>query len=93
MENKNKKDVKGPISVTDDITPITHQPVNQITANEWSALSLTELWEQRVTLDNRLNYALQLGHSELIKQLQRGLSQLDEIIKQRSSTSDDSGLI
>ena len=87
------KDHKGPISVNDDITPITKKPITQVDSNEWSKLSVTELWEQRTVINNRLDYALQLGHTDMIKQIQTGLHLLDQIIDARSASTDDTRLI
>ena len=90
---KNQDDKNRPISVNDDITPITKKPILQVDANNWSKLSITELWEQRTTISNRLDYALQLGHTDMIKQIRMGLNTLDQIIAERSANSEDTGLI
>jgi len=83
----------GPISVTDDITPITHQPVENVNANQWSNISLSDLWDERIVLENRLNYALQIGHTEMIQQLQSGIIRLDAVIQHRTETSGEDRLL
>ena len=87
------QNTNGAISVNDDITPISKQPIQQVHADKWSDMSITELWEQRTTINNRLDYALQLGHADMIKQIQRGLLQLDQLIESRASIIDDTRLV
>lgn len=88
MDDNNKNN-PGPVSVDDDITPITHKPIQRNDASQWQSMTVSELWEQRIALDNKLNYALQIGHAEMIRQLQRGLTALDQLIESRAQVSDD----
>jgi len=53
MENK-----KGPIDVNGDVTPISKKPVDQIDAVQWPDMNLGALWDQRTSLQTRLNIVL-----------------------------------
>lgn len=74
------KDLEGSISVTDDITPITRQKVESVDSNAWSNMSVSELYDQRIILSNRLVQASASGNYSIVQQIQRGLNQIDAIL-------------
>lgn len=75
----------GPIDVNGNITPITKQPVESIDAAAWPKMNNSELLDQRMALQNRLNIVQSsFGHPDTIMQMQRGLQHLDQIIQANS---------
>lgn len=69
-----------PVSVEGDITPITRQKVEKVDAGEWEAMSVSQLHEQLLTMENRLLYVRQIGHDEMTTQLIRGINLLRGLI-------------
>ncbi len=65
----------------------THTPsgreVELVSADKWMDMSVTELFDQRITLNNRLNAVMTFGNPAMIKQLQLGVMQIDNIIKHK----------
>lgn len=82
----------GPISVTDDITPITKQPIEKVEPSKWEAMSLTQLHEQRYILSRRQQMALQVGMVSAAQQIERGIVALNEMISRKGPT-DDTGFL
>lgn len=78
------KQFEGTVDVNSDVTPITRQPITQVTPNTWTEMSLNELWDQHNTLSQRLMYASEAGSPDMIQQLQRGIFTLEQIIKAKS---------
>ena len=73
-----------PVKVTDDITPITRQPITQVDADSWDKMSLNQLHEQLIALENRLQYAQGIGHIDIVNQLQLGVRQVTAMINKRT---------
>lgn len=73
---------------TPELTPITQQPIGQVHSDQWKDMPISELWEQHSILNTRLNYALQMRHAEMIKQLQIGLDVIDQVIQAKGSVND-----
>lgn len=71
-----------------ELTPITKQPINQVHSDRWQEMTVSELWEERITLNNRLTYALQIGHADMIKQLNMGIKFLDQLIQSKTTTTE-----
>ena len=63
----------------------THTPsgkeVELVSAEEWKDMSITQLFDQLMILNNRLTAVMQFGNPAMIKQIQMGIKQLDTIIK------------
>lgn len=78
----------GPISVTDDVTPITQQKVELVDATLWSQMSLTQLWDQRTILESRMLMASAQNPSMAVA-MKKGLAQLDAIIQHKFNEQDD----
>ena len=51
--------IEGSRDVNGDTTPTTLKPIDQVTAREWSDMSVGELLEQRAMLYSRANLASQ----------------------------------
>jgi len=74
-----------PVDLQDgDITPITREEIKKVKSTDWVDLNLSQLHTQLDTLLNRLHYARTIGHEEMIGQLNRGIAQLQLIIKKKS---------
>jgi hypothetical protein len=91
MAKLKKEDVEGAVNVNDDITPITRQPIDQVSADEWSTASVAELQAQLATLSRRAQMAAEIGNHSMLIQLNRGITRLKAIVKSKSN--DDVGLI
>ena len=89
-KRKTVHDFTGSVNVKDDITPVTRQKIEQLDASKWPKMSLTELSDQHTILSNRIMAASQYGASEsTLSQMQRGLIQLEFMIKHKSMEFDD----
>jgi len=55
--------------------------VELVDATEWMNMSVTQLFDQRITLNNRYGLASQYGGPAMLKQIQTGIAQIDAIIK------------
>lgn len=89
--NEKKKIPRGPISVDADITPITHQKVENIEAHLWDEMTTTELFKQRLILQDRLNACAQMGNLPMHYQLTQGMIRLNGVLATRND--DDMRLI
>lgn len=87
------KNIEGAVPVDGDITPITRRKIDQIDAANWSSMSVNELTDQRIILQNRIIAAQCSGNGSLISQLRMGLAQLDGLIQQRGSIKSEDRLI
>ena len=77
---------ENPIDVRSNKTPITKKDVQQIRADKWHEMSVSELYDQKGILDGRLVAAAQLGNFNLLRQVQMGIDAINEIITQKAST-------
>lgn len=63
----------------------THTPsgteVEIVSADEWTDMTVTELFDQRIVLSNRLALCAQFGNPNMLKQINFGIQQIDAIIK------------
>lgn len=73
-----------PVDVNSDITPITRQPILQVDASNWEKMNVMQLHNQLEVLEQRFLYAQQLGHEQIINQLNLGLLQLRLLIYQKT---------
>jgi len=74
-----------PIDVAGDRTPTTKTPVREVRADKWHEMTIQELFDQKSILDGRLVAAAQVGSLPLMRQLQQGISTIQEIISIKSS--------
>ena len=90
----NVKDFTGAVNISDDITPITRQKIDQVTPEDWLKMDISTLWDQRITLSNRMVMALQSGHYDIAKQVQSGVNRIDVILQMRDAAeTKDDGLV
>ena len=79
----NIKDLIGAVPVDGDVTPTLRQKIDQVNSNDWSQLPSQDLWEQRVTLMNRMVAAHQTNHPEMVPQIQRGIDYIDQLLRDK----------
>ena len=62
----------------------THTPSGQevelVSAEEWKDMTVTQLFDQQMILNNRLTAVMQYGNPAMIKQITIGIKQLEAII-------------
>jgi hypothetical protein len=75
-----------PVDVAGNKTPITKKDVQQVRADRWHEMSVSELYDQKGILDGRLVAAAQLGNFNLLRQVQMGIDAINEVIAQKAST-------
>lgn len=76
------KDSDKPIEVTDNVTPITQQPVQDVRPDLWYSdnVSLEFLNSQMSILQKRLTYAQSLHQPHMIQSIQQGIATLEKAI-------------
>lgn len=81
---------KGGYKVDGDVNPFTGEPIHQINSQTWHQANVTDLWEQMSVLNARLNAVGQMGKLEYIAPLRAAIAQLQETIKARTQTNENS---
>lgn len=87
------KDIEGAVPVNGDITPITRKKIEQVDSSQWNEMTVSELYDQRIILSNRMSQASMSGNPAILQQIECGLRALDAIISERSQGSDEINLI
>lgn len=81
-----------PISVTGNITPITHQPVGELIPHKWESpdVSLDFLNDQMNILQARYNAALSMRSTppQMMQSLTEGLNRLNVVINNKITSQD-----
>ena len=72
------------VDVNSDITPITRQKIKQIDAWNWDNMNLTQLHQQLSILEQRMLYAQQYSHADIVTQMDRGINQLRILIYEKT---------
>lgn len=80
---KDLKHLEGSFPVDGKETPVTHEAIEEVNADQWPLLPTQILQQQYVILNKRLIAAQSVPNVEIIKQIQRGLVQLKYIIDER----------
>ena len=94
LDDKTKKKIEkytGAVSVDGDVTPTLRKPIEQVDASDWPKLSSSELWDQRMTLQQRLVYAHNSAHPEIAKQIQGGIDMIDAILRSKATENEGDG--
>ena len=81
--SENYKHVEGSVSVNENITPITRQPIGEIDSTQWNTMTLPELIEQHNIINERLIRAQTMGLGHMVEQIQRGLCVLNDLIQKK----------
>lgn len=69
----------------EEITPISREPIDRVQAEYWQSLSLSELFDERVTLNNRITYMYEMNKPDIARQIERGVAIIDQIVKQKET--------
>jgi len=77
------KEYEGAVNVNSNLTPVSRTPIDQIDSSRWHELSSWQLVDQRVLIYDRIEMASRTGHENMIIQLKRGLTRIDDILNQR----------
>lgn len=72
--------LEGTFPVDGDINPITREPIEKVTANQWGEMSLNELYSQRDILTRRAQLAINAGLFNAALQIRQAISVLDDRI-------------
>jgi len=71
------------VDVNSDETPITHQKIDQVDASTWKDKSLSELYDDLIIMNRRLDMAREVGNITIIQQVQKGIEHLQAVINAR----------
>jgi len=80
----NIKQYTGARSVNGDVTPTLREPIAAVEPENWNEMSVSDLHDQKIILNNRITMSYQCGQSSLVGQLQAGISHIDAILNHRS---------
>jgi len=70
--------------VNGDLTPSGNE-VELVSADEWANMNVSQLFDQRIVLNNRLAIVSQYGNPGMIKQIQMGIQQLDVVLQYKEN--------
>jgi len=87
-DNNNKEPTVGVDVSNDDITPITHQPILPVDSSEWHNLTIKQLYEQMEILNERMYSVGAMGKVEVVRQIQRGIMQLQATIDAKTEPTE-----
>ena len=68
------------IDSNSDITPITRKKIEKIDSSKWGDMSLDQLHQQLTVLEQRMLFAQQYSHLDVITQINLGINQLRALI-------------
>lgn len=89
MDKKLKEELEGSFPIDGDITPFSRQKIKSVTSDKWNRLSLTELFSQLETLQNRYYLASSAGlDPSILNQLNLGILELQTKISQIQQDGD-----
>ncbi len=60
--------------------PSTGKEVELVNADTWTTMSIIDLFDQRIILNNRLSACAQYGNPNMLRQMQAGIKQIDTIL-------------
>lgn len=83
------KDFTGAVNINGDVTPITRQKIDKVTPNKWNQMNSNALWDQRITLYNRMIMAQAAGQGGVAKQIQQGINTIDAILQRKATESEN----
>lgn len=87
------EEYEGAVNVNGDITPISRKKIENLDSMKWPDMSISELTDQRIILNNRIMQASASGNLGIVQQLKRGLFYLDELMVEKSSRDEDIHLV
>lgn len=66
----------------------TFDPNKHLRSDLWSKMSLNDLWLQKILLQQRIDFANQMGNIGLKEQMERGMKMLQVYIEEKSKSSE-----
>lgn len=60
---------------------IKFDPQKKLDSDSWNIMSITDLWHQKMLLQERIDVAKRMGKIDMQRQLERGMMTLMSIIK------------
>jgi len=72
------------VDVNGNMTP-SGKEVELVSADEWMDMTVSQLFDQRIVLNNRLAIILECGNPAMIKQIQIGIKQLDAVLQHKQT--------
>lgn len=86
---KTGPDVGKPVNLDqEDITPITRKKIQKVNSRDWENQTVSKLYDQLSTLRSRHAYAAQIGHHDMMKQLEAGIKRLEQVISSKRPTEE-----
>ncbi len=76
------------VDVNGNITP-SGKSVEDISADDWADMTVTELFDQKIILNNRLSIVAAHGTPAMMKQIKIGMMQLESIINSKEDIKYD----
>lgn len=73
----------GSVSVNDNITPVTRQPIDNVNAKTWDNMSVSELHQQREILQRRYWQALGAGLIGGAETINQGIKSIDILLESK----------
>jgi len=56
-----------------------------VSADKWMDMTVTQLFDQRIVMNNRLAIIAECGNPAMIKQIQIGINQLDAVLQHKQN--------
>lgn len=60
---------------------IYFDPQKKLDSAHWNVMSITDLWHQKILLQERIDVAMRMGKIDMQRQLEKGMMTLMSIIK------------
>jgi len=76
------------VDVNGNISP-SGKEVELVSADDWADMSVSDLFDQKIILNNRLSIVAVHGSPAMIKQIQIGMMQLDHMIASKEKVKYD----
>ncbi len=83
------EDFTGAVDINADITPVTRKKIQTVSLDKWPEMSIGMLLQQRLVLIERVTMSLQSGHAEIAKQVQLGITSLDQLIQYKMAQEEE----
>lgn len=75
-----------------DDNKLPFDPTKELRSDHWKDMKMTDLWSQKMLLDERIAFASGAGKIEMQAQLMRGRTLLESIIRAKGHSSDEFGV-
>ncbi len=75
-----------PINIIDNITPISHEKIENVNRENWEDVSIDQLYTELNILNTRKNAALYCNQFEVAIAIQQGIDLLTNLIEYKNNT-------